>query len=397
MFRSLVREAATRKSAFPHLGMISPGPFSRSSGPKVAVYYDPNRISISQAYPFLHYAEAFRRRFGAEVKLRNVADVVADSRNILQGADIVLAQTWFRIGDDALRRLLASLRPSSNGGVLAFLDSFAPSDIRLAATVNDHIDYYLKKTLLRDRSLYGRETYGDTQLSNFYGRHYGIDLPNVVWPAPPDFLSKLRLFPNFFTAPALIHEFERDLSAPLAGRTIDLHARLAMGDTTGPYSAMRKDAVAKVAALSGVSNVAGATVDRVTFMKEMRNSKLCFSPFGFGEICWRDFEAVAAGAVFIKQSMDHLESSPDLYLPHETYAPLRWDMADLGDVVARLLADDAERERLATSAFNRIADYVRNERFVDQMAFLFENKATARGSTQSPARTAVNAGARAGV
>ena len=140
IFRSLVREAATRKSAFPHLGASTPGPFSRSSGPKVAVYYDPNRISISQAYPFLHYSDAFRRRFGAEVKLRNVAEVIADPSKILQGADIVLAQTWFRIGDDALKRLLASLRPSSMGGVLAFLDSFAPSDIRLAATVNDHID-----------------------------------------------------------------------------------------------------------------------------------------------------------------------------------------------------------------------------------------------------------------
>lgn len=391
IFRSLVREAATRKSAFPHLGMSSPGPFTRSSGPKVAVYYDPNRISISQAYPFLHFADAFRRRFGAEVKLRNVAQIIADPAKILKGADIVLAQTWFRVGDDALRRLLESLRPSTPGGVLAFLDSFAPSDIRLAATVNDYIDYYLKKTLIRDRSLYGKETYGDTQLSNFYGRHYGIDLPNVIWPAPRDFLSKLRLFPNFFTAPALIHEFERDLSAPLAGRTIDLHARLAEGNTTGPYSAMRKDAVAKVAALTAIKSVTGATVDRTTFMNEMRNSKLCFSPFGFGEICWRDFEAVAAGAVFIKQSMDHLESAPDLYVANETYAPVRWDMTDFGDVVARLLADDAERERLATGAFNRVADYVRNERFVDQMAFLFERPATAATSMQAEPMTAVNA------
>jgi hypothetical protein len=146
---------------------------------------------------------------------------------------------------------------------------------------------------------------------------------------------------------------------------------------------MRKDAVAKVAALAGVKSVAGATVDHATFMNEMRNSKLCFSPFGFGEICWRDFEAAAAGAVFIKQSMDHLESFPDLYVANETYAPVRWDMTDLGDVVARLLGDDGERERLATNAFDRIADYVRNERFADDMAFLFNGRA---GATVEPRR-----------
>ncbi len=377
---------------FPRLGSFTPGPFSRSSGPKVAVYYEPNRISISEVYPFLHYADAFRRRFGAEVKLRNVTQTIADPEKILRGADVTIAQTWFRIGDDALKRLLQSLRAAAPGGVLAFLDSFAPSDVRLAATVNDHIDYYLKKTLIKDRSKYGQETYGDTLLSDFYGRRYGIALPNVVWPAPPDFLSKLRLFPNFFTAPALIHEFERELSAPLSGRTIDLHARLAEGNVAGPYSAMRKDAVAKVAALTGVTRTSGATVDREAFMAEMRNSKLCFSPFGFGEICWRDFEAIAAGAVFIKQSMDHLESAPDLYVANETYAPVRWDMTDLGEVVARLLADDAERERLAANAFGRLADYVQNERFVDQMAFLFERPATAAVSTHAEARAAVNAG-----
>lgn len=369
--------------------MLTPGPFSRSSGPKVAVYYEPNRISISEVYPFLHYAQTFRERFGAEIKLRNVAHVIADPSKVLRGADIVIAQTWFRIGDDALKGLLGSLRQTTPGGVLAFLDSFAPSDLRLASAVNDHIDYYLKKTLIRDRSRYGRATYGDTLQSDFYGRHYGIDLPSVVWPIPPDFLRKLRLFPNFFTAPALIHEFERDLSAPLSGRTIDLHARLAEGNTTGPYSAMRKDAVAKVAAMTGVTRTAGANVDRDAFMAEMRNSKLCFSPFGFGEICWRDFEAIAAGAVFIKQSMDHLDSSPDLYRPNETYAPIRWDMTDLEDVVGRLLKDDAERERIATTAFNRVADYVRNARFVDDMAFLFDGPPRTPAYASGDAHTAV--------
>lgn len=389
--RSLVRQAAIRKAFFPHFGLLSPGPFSRSSGPKVVVYYEPNRISISQVYPFLHYAQTFKERFGAEIKLRNVAQIIADPSRILGGADVILAQTWFRIGDDALKRLLGSLRQSAPSGVLAFLDSFAPSDLRLASTVNDYVDYYLKKTLIRDRSRYGRETYGDTLLSDFYGRHYGIELPTVVWTAPPDFLAKLRLFPNFFTAPALIHEFERDLGAPLSGRTIDLHARLAEGTTTGPYSAMRKDAVAKVAALSGLTRTAGATVDRDAFMTEMRNSKLCFSPFGFGEICWRDFEAIAAGAVFIKQSMDHLETSPDLYLADETYAPIRWDMTDLADVVGRLLKDDAERERIAANAFNRVADYVRNARFVDDMAFLFDGPPRTRAHAAGDARAAVRA------
>jgi hypothetical protein len=383
--RSLIRHAATKAQTFPHLGLLSPGGFSSGDTVKVAVYYEPNRISISEVYPFIHYAEAFRRRYNAEIKLRNVARAIADPSTILKGADIIIAQTWFRIGETELRRLLEALRASAPGGVIAFLDSFAPSDIRLASAVNDYVDFYLKKTFLKDRTRYRRETYGDTVLSDFYGPLYGIDLKPTLWRAPAEFFSKLRLFPNFFTAPALIHEFERPMRAPLKGRTIDLHARIAEGASAGPYTAMRKDATAKISALKELRCVTGATVDRDTFMAEMRNSKLCFSPFGYGEICWRDFEAIAAGAVFVKPSMDHLESAPDLYVAGETYAPIKWDMTDLGDVVARLLADDPERERIATTAFNKISDYVCEERFVDDMGFLFAGRGQNGAShTRSP-------------
>ena len=41
-----------------------------------------------------------------------------------------------------------------------------------------------------------------------------------------------------------------------------------------------------------------------------RESKLCFSPFGYGEVCWRDFEAMSTGAVLVKPDMSHLQARP---------------------------------------------------------------------------------------
>ena len=66
-------------------------------------------------------------------------------------------------------------------------------------------------------------------------------------------------------------------------------------------------------------------IAQMRFLEEMRQSKLCWSPFGYGELCWRDIEAYMTGAVLIKPDVSHLGSLPDLYRPHETYLPVRWD------------------------------------------------------------------------
>ncbi|HKG06462.1 MAG TPA: hypothetical protein VKB19_08390, partial [Pedobacter sp.] len=54
----------------------------------------------------------------------------------------------------------------------------------------------------------------------------------------------------------------------------------------------------------------GCNVSKARYWKELRNSKLSISPFGWGEICYRDFETFIAGAVLIKPSMSHMVTFP---------------------------------------------------------------------------------------
>ena len=72
---------------------------------------------------------------------------------------------------------------------------------------------------------------------------------------------------------------------------------------------------------------------RRRFLAELRAAKLCFSPFGYGEICWRDIEAIACGAVLVKPDMAHLITRPDLYEDGVTYVACRWDYADLAEAM----------------------------------------------------------------
>src|SRR5690606_4778495 len=55
------------------------------------------------------------------------------------------------------------------------------------------------------------------------------------------------------------------------------------------------------------------------YFLELGLSKITLSPFGWGEVCFRDYEAIACGSLLVKPEMAHLETSPDIYIPGETY------------------------------------------------------------------------------
>jgi hypothetical protein len=89
------------------------------------------------------------------------------------------------------------------------------------------------------------------------------------------------------------------------------------------------------------------------YYRELADSKIVLSPFGWGEVCFRDFEAILAGALLFKPSMSHLLTWPNVYIPYETYIPLKWDGSDLLEQTERYLDDDRERNRIAANAYEQ--------------------------------------------
>jgi hypothetical protein len=179
---------------------------------------------------------------------------------------------------------------------------------------------------------------------------------------PPSALSRLRLAPNFLTDPNLLRRFLGN--APDFGggsRDIDLHARLGGTGADGWYGAMRRDAHARAAAIERVNVRCGASIPHSEYLAELGRAKLCFSPFGYGEVCWRDMEAMAMGAVLVKPDMSHLRTEPDLYRDGETYLAVRWDFADLEERVRDLLSDDTRRETIAHTAWDQARSYLESD------------------------------------
>ena len=73
------------------------------------------------------------------------------------------------------------------------------------------------------------------------------------------------------------------------------------------------------------------------YINTLYQSKLSISPFGMGEVCYRDFEVFELGVVMIKPTMDIVDTIPNPYIPDETYIPVDLDWEDLNKIVLKML------------------------------------------------------------
>jgi hypothetical protein len=333
---------------------------------RALIIFSDNRISISQIYPFAYYSNHILGAFDLEFRLTSLDNFLQSTDSSVEGAEVVLLQTWYDVGLDVLEQTFERIRKLHPAAKIYFLDSFAPTHLHLAKWLDPHVDGYIKKHMLKDRGYYCRPTLGDTNLEEYYGDLYGIERPIVDWQVPAGFADKVIIGPGFFTAPHFLKSFLTPIETQ-QNRPIDLHARFATSGSPW-YSAMRGHAQHVVDSLSGLNVATGAGLPAAQYWRELRSSKACFSPFGYGEVCWRDIEAMLTGTVLLKPDMGHLDIEPAVFIPGETYIPIRWDFADLAEKAALVAKDEALREHITRTAYQNIQNYLRGDGFVNQMA-----------------------------
>jgi len=89
------------------------------------------------------------------------------------------------------------------------------------------------------------------------------------------------------------------------------------------------------------------------YLKELRSSMISVSPFGYGEICYRDFEIILAGALLFKPSMEHLKTYPDIYVKNKTYVPFEWDFRDFNEKIDDLIDKPDMVKEISSAAMDR--------------------------------------------
>lgn len=106
--------------------------------------------------------------------------------------------------------------------------------------------------------------------------------------------------------------------------------------------------------------------DPNTTTRILNKAKIAISPYGMGELCYRDLEAIQHGCIIIKPNMDNIITEPNLFIPNETYIPCKLDYSDLNDIISNILenynkfiyiSDNARKRLIAVYSYHNVAMY----------------------------------------
>lgn len=345
---------------------------------KVALVSDgKSYCSEQQIRPFRTYRRALRDDWGIVTQEFRLSDVLRTRRS-LETFDVVGLKLSFRMTESEAREIVGEIASLAGSASLMYLDG--DDDICIQwPSVLDRVDVYVKKHAFKERGRYTRRFEGKSNLHDYAVRELGHkvgpqdyggpdEAPFVIetsGPIPERILSKIQVGWNIGLDPAITDLFERRRNEPLAHdrdyditfrgsaapRTIVAHLRGGVEQALAPLSEKHKLLLGK------------GRVDQEEYYREMLSSRICVSPFGFGEICWRDFEAVLCGALLVKPDMGHIETTPNIYLPRTTYVPVKWDLSDLSEVCDYYLTHEAERRKIVERAFLVLGAFYESDEF----------------------------------
>lgn len=99
-------------------------------------------------------------------------------------------------------------------------------------------------------------------------------------------------------------------------------------------------------------------LDKESYYNTLINSKICISPYGYGEIGIRDIEAISAGCIIIKPDMSFVDTLPNIYENGKTFISCNSDFSNLSEKIDFILND---YDNLYEKMFSCISEKIKSE------------------------------------
>ena len=251
--------------------------------------------------------------------------------------------------------------------VIYFDDSAAVSHILFF--IVPLVDCYWVRGLLKNNNLYSESFYGGRTYSQYYNKKYNVEDENIYlsplnkdkfpsnikiawnigigcYPTNKnsllniyyDEIKKISCFismlpsikPLYFLVNKYIKEMIKVLSeeVSLSKKRKLVSARFS---SKGYYNsiAFHRELVLKKIKKNDLF-LKGKT-SKWNYIQECNYIYGILSPFGWGEICYRDFEATLGGNLLLKPSMDHIETWPNIYR-EDCYFKLDWNFNNIDNI-----------------------------------------------------------------
>tara|TARA_R110002096_G_scaffold94635_6_gene212909 strand:- start:6304 stop:7377 length:1074 start_codon:yes stop_codon:yes gene_type:complete len=234
-----------------------------------------------------------------------------------------------------------------------FYFDLSDSTALLHPEILSQVDSYFKMQKLKNTAQYKDLHYGNRIFTDYVYREYNINDSNPSYSVPvkhDNELKKIKVSWNsgyynhtllgkylnelYFHVPIKpLLKFPCKFHKPILNRMIDISCRINTNYERATVAWFRKEAKSRL------NN--RIRIDRVSardYYREMAGSKLCISPYAWGEINYKDYEAFISGCILLKPDMSHLETWPNYYINNKTYIPYKWDSSDLVEKTDNVLS-----------------------------------------------------------
>ncbi len=338
---------------------------------KISVLYYPHREGHNSIFPLFAFGPTLKDA-GFEIRFYNRTDTFQKT-----SADLLI------ISGISLQKILAG-KISSQQFILeckAFnipliylsgSDSTGPLDKNILSNV----DSYLSRQLVTDRGLYNKQHRRHHFREHVFQTHQfknQEDFPLVSY--SEEEIKKLGVYWNLglidwktqTTNKALryFYIFTKNNQfpfsqpvRPLSQRNLDFSFRGNLFKNTHDVSRFHRLKSYRVyqKLAKKFKTPTGGIVPHKEYMSEILNSKICISPFGWGEVCYRDYEVLQAGTLLFKPKMEHLETFPDFY-KKENMIFYDWDAVDLKEKIEAVLDNIKDYEAIAEQGRDSFLSY----------------------------------------
>jgi hypothetical protein len=331
-----------------------------------------NYTSEQQFAPLVERRGKIRERLGVVFQRALVSDALA-LRRLVRRYDVVGLKLGFRTpAAQALaiaRAIRSTLSPAAR---MVYFDGEDDLCVQWPGVL-PLVDLYVKKHAFRDRREYLKKRVGKTNLTDYVARNFAVSFADDIVPAtePVDEreLGKIAVGWNVALDDPIRRLYAR---ASAVAKDIDVVCRASVNPQSWIHP-LRAPVIASLSSMKRAYRVLTpqARVPQEVYYDEMLRSRVCVSPFGYGEICWRDFEAVVCGCVLVKPDMSHVETEPDLFVPHQTYVPVRWDYSDLVPALEALLGEPERLARIRATAFERLRAWLDGDALITRTSSIF--------------------------
>lgn len=235
-----------------------------------------------------------------------------------------------------------------------------------------YVKRYLKAQLFTDRQQYKQSFYADRIYTDYYHKKHGLTDDRAYYYAPVSDDADLRklglswnsgMMNHAWSGPWLnrllekaplpfLARFPGALGDPASARHLDLTCRMGISYPRKTMRWQREQIRDQLHVRMPTDKLS-----RRQYFEEMKNSRICLSAFGYGEITLKDFESFLTGTMLLKPDMSHMDTWPNFFEADVTIGTFSWDLDDLETSIARFEEDPALALKIATAAQNRYLQY----------------------------------------